>query len=140
MCEFKFEGFFVLHDTATTLLYTYCHTRSLHDALPMSASRSCVHDDSPVQIPVEVSSALTSQMRWEPTLTSRPLIWPRRSHPSTVWRCATTRSAYSWRVNSPSCRRGTFPDQIGSVVPRPPRCMRRRLSGELKHSFSGGPP
>src|SRR3546814_3053019 len=28
--------FFFCKDTATTEIYTYCHTRSLHDALPIS--------------------------------------------------------------------------------------------------------
>src|SRR3546814_19267271 len=27
---------FVFHDTATTVIFTYCHTLSLHDALPIS--------------------------------------------------------------------------------------------------------
>src|SRR3546814_12217772 len=27
--------FFFFNDTATTEIYTYCHTRSLHDALPI---------------------------------------------------------------------------------------------------------
>src|SRR3546814_10860713 len=32
--------FFFFNDTATTEIYTYCHTLSLHDALPSSASAS----------------------------------------------------------------------------------------------------
>src|SRR3546814_15769165 len=29
---------FFFNDTATTEIYTYCHTRSLHDALPISTN------------------------------------------------------------------------------------------------------
>ncbi|MES0133279.1 hypothetical protein [Mesorhizobium sp. M0029] len=43
--------------------------------------RSFVHDDSRLQIPVELSAISTSQMRWRPILASRPLRSPRRSHP-----------------------------------------------------------
>src|SRR3546814_8778242 len=32
--------FFFFHDTATTEIYTYCHTLSLHDALPISISQA----------------------------------------------------------------------------------------------------
>src|SRR3546814_12311362 len=32
---FMFTVFFVFNDTATTEIYTYCHTLSLHDALPI---------------------------------------------------------------------------------------------------------
>src|SRR3546814_12386454 len=32
--------FFFFHDTATTEIYTYCHTLSLHDALPISSIRA----------------------------------------------------------------------------------------------------
>src|SRR3546814_16890517 len=31
---------FFFNDTATTEIYTYCHTLSLHDALPISSSRA----------------------------------------------------------------------------------------------------
>src|SRR3546814_11685022 len=34
--------FFFFNDTATTEIYTYCHTLSLHDALPICASRALV--------------------------------------------------------------------------------------------------
>src|SRR3546814_20705117 len=30
--------YFLFNDTATTEIYTYCHTLSLHDALPISTS------------------------------------------------------------------------------------------------------
>src|SRR3546814_16570442 len=33
--------FFVLNDTATTKIYTYVHTLSLHDALPILAALIC---------------------------------------------------------------------------------------------------
>src|SRR3546814_2726409 len=32
--------YYVFKDTATTEIYTYCHTLSLHDALPISTVRS----------------------------------------------------------------------------------------------------
>src|SRR3546814_3970011 len=32
---------FFFNDTATTALYTYCHTLSLHDALPIWLDRHC---------------------------------------------------------------------------------------------------
>src|SRR3546814_17267036 len=38
MCSFLFL-FFFFNDTATTEIYTYRHTLSLHDSLPISASR-----------------------------------------------------------------------------------------------------
>src|SRR3546814_20095972 len=34
--------FFFLNDTATTEIYTYCHTLSLHDALPISVGCFCI--------------------------------------------------------------------------------------------------
>src|SRR3546814_17850587 len=34
-CRYGIFGFF-FNDTATTEIYTYCHTLSLHDALPIS--------------------------------------------------------------------------------------------------------
>lgn len=42
------------------------------------------------------------------------------------------------RVISPSCCRGTLPDQMGRVLPSPRRCSRRRIIGALKLSFFGG--
>src|SRR3546814_10886135 len=33
--------FFFFNDTATTEIYTYCHTLSLHDALPITSARRC---------------------------------------------------------------------------------------------------
>src|SRR3546814_6936418 len=38
MCKFYF---FFFNDTATTEIYTYLHTLSLHDALPISCRRIC---------------------------------------------------------------------------------------------------
>src|SRR6056297_1559957 len=34
-------GFFFFKDTATTEIYTYCHTLSLHDALPIRRRMHC---------------------------------------------------------------------------------------------------
>src|SRR3546814_17971276 len=35
-----FLFYFLFHDTATTEIYTYSHTLSLHDALPISLQRN----------------------------------------------------------------------------------------------------
>src|SRR3546814_20722972 len=37
--------FFFFNDTATTEIYTYGHTLSLHDALPIYAAQRCAGDD-----------------------------------------------------------------------------------------------
>src|SRR3546814_12358192 len=39
VCMFLFEISFFFNDTATTEIYTYGHTLSLHDALPISRPR-----------------------------------------------------------------------------------------------------
>src|SRR3546814_1788173 len=37
MCSSYMRSSFFFNDTATTEIYTYCHTLSLHDALPISS-------------------------------------------------------------------------------------------------------
>src|SRR3546814_11756128 len=39
-----FIYFFFFHDPATTEIYTYCHTLSLHDALPISRCAPSIID------------------------------------------------------------------------------------------------
>src|SRR3546814_2671174 len=41
---------FVFNGSATTEIYTYGHTLSLHDALPLSGSRSSVFASRPAQV------------------------------------------------------------------------------------------
>src|SRR3546814_2330892 len=50
---------FFFNDTATTALYTYCHTLSLHDALPIWLDRHCRGVAKPGRIgPMRASSGV----------------------------------------------------------------------------------
>src|SRR3546814_8429243 len=51
--------FFFFNATATTEIYTYCHTLSLHDALPICCTRNCGWPTS-------------STGRWTPRCCRRP--------------------------------------------------------------------
>src|SRR3546814_4534958 len=44
--------FFFFNDTATTEIYTYGHTLSLHDALPICASRRCAAPEARLSQPL----------------------------------------------------------------------------------------
>src|SRR3546814_1418517 len=50
---------FLFNDTATSELYTYLHTLSLHDALPICDLRHLDHDDQEDTEPQHVDAGLT---------------------------------------------------------------------------------
>src|SRR3546814_19257545 len=80
---------FVLNDTATTEIYTYGHTRSLHDALPILAPTACE--------PVKLIPAMPG---WSAIAAPTPP-WPstRLKMPPGAFRP----SAASWMIAASAC-------------------------------------
>src|SRR3546814_18485741 len=50
-------SFFFVNDTATTEIYTYLHTLSLHDALPILISSQCPHSTRLIGPPRQMRTA-----------------------------------------------------------------------------------
>src|SRR3546814_10414747 len=61
LCQLSFIIFVFFNDTATTEIYTYCHTLSLHDALPIWELRS---GDRVVIITADDSIPYTFTVGW----------------------------------------------------------------------------
>src|SRR3546814_12309994 len=96
------QRFFFFNDTATTEIYTYCHTLSLHDALPSSVNASDLSTPEKAALPVRLtkpfrSPGLLSGLSRSSGAT-KPKRLPAPSPHTDIWLttvCASTRASIS---------------------------------------------
>src|SRR3546814_12304632 len=97
--------FFFFNDTATTEIYTYGHTLSLHDALPISAVAPKQTAPAPSPLPRLAQNPWMARYRCEPSQPSPPQVPTPEAHKShgataPAPRTALTPDRKSTRLNS----------------------------------------